>query len=93
VALYQISYDLREQRNYEVIFERIEAYGAWCHALDCGWLVSTEQSAEEIRNDLLQVVDDDDSLLVTRLSGEAAWYGFVPSVSKWLKTQLENAAA
>ncbi len=93
MALYQISYDLRKQRNYEALFERIKAYGSWCHALESSSVISTSQSAVQIRDNLLQAMDGDDGLLVARLSGEAAWYGLGETIRSWLKTQLEGAAA
>jgi len=93
MSLYQISYDLRKQRNYDALYERIKAYGNWCHALESSWVISTAQSAVQVRDNLRQVLDSDDGLLVTRLSGEAAWYGLSETISTWLKTQLESAAA
>lgn len=93
MALYQINYDLRNQRNYDPLFERIKAYGTWCHPLESTWVVSTSQSATQVRDNLRQAMDGDDGLLVTRLAGEAAWYGLNENISNWLKTQLESAAA
>lgn len=93
MALYQISYDLRKQRNYEALFECIKAYGAWCHALESTWVISTSQSAAQVRDNLRLAMDGDDGLLVTRLSGEAAWYGLSETISTWLKAQLASAAA
>lgn len=93
MALYQISYDLRKQRNYQALFERIKAYGNWCHALESNWVISTPQSAVQIRDNLRQAMDGDDGLLVVRLMGEAAWYGLDETVGSWLKTQIESAAA
>ncbi|WP_448099124.1 hypothetical protein [Luteibacter yeojuensis] len=93
MALYQISYDLRKQRNYDALYERIKAYGKWCHALESSWVISTSQSAVQVRDNLRQAMDGDDGLLVTRLSGEAAWYGLNETISTWLKKQLESAAA
>lgn len=93
MSLYQISYDLRKQRNYDALYERIKAYGSWCHALESSWVISTSQTATQVRDNLRQAMDGDDGLLVTRLSGEAAWYGLSKDRSAWLKTQLENAAA
>ena len=93
MALYQITYDLRKQRNYEALFERIKAYGNWCHALESNWVISTSQSAAQVRDNLRLTMDGDDGLLVTRLSGEGAWYGLSETISTWLKTQIESAAA
>lgn len=93
MALYQISYDLRKQRDYDTLFERIKAYGTWCHALESTWVISTFQSAAQVRDNLRLAMDGDDGLLIIRLAGEGAWYGLSESISTWLKTQLESAAA
>lgn len=57
------------------------------------WVISTPQSAAQVRDNLRQSMDGDDGLLVTRLAGEAAWYGLSENISNWLKTQIESAAA
>src|SRR6185437_14650938 len=67
MSLYQISYDLRKQRNYDALYERIKAYGNWCHALESSWVISTPQSAVQVRDNLRQVLDSDDGLLVPPL--------------------------
>lgn len=93
MAVYQISYDLRKQRNYDALYERIKRYGTWCHALESTWVIVTNQSAAQIRDNLKAVMDQDDGLLVTRLQGEAAWYGLGQSNANWLKQALERQAA
>ena len=93
MRVYQISYDLRKQRNYNALYERIKKLGHWGHILESSWVVATNLSATQIRDDLLQTIDSDDGLLVTRLSGEAAWYGLGANIDRWLKEKLETAAA
>lgn len=93
MKVYQVSYDLRKQRNYEALYERIKRYEGWCHALESSWVIATNQSASQIRDNLMQVLDQDDGLLVTRLKGEAAWHGLGQGNSDWLKQQLERQAA
>ena len=90
---YQISYDLRKKRDYSALYERIRKYGTYCHALESSWVVVTTQTATEVRDNIQQVMDQDDGLLVTRLSGEAAWAGLSDEIRKWLKLQLERQAA
>lgn len=93
MGLYQITYDLRKQRDYQSLHARIKAYGTWCRALESTWVISASQSAAQVRDNLLAVMDRDDGLLVTRLQGEAAWYGVPTEVSNWLKNQLQRCAA
>lgn len=90
---YQISYDLRKNRDYAALYERIKQYGNYGHVLESTWVIVTAHSAEQVRDYLAQVMDGDDGLLVTHLAGEAAWRGLSDEVSHWLKGQLERKAA
>lgn len=93
MAVYQIDYDLRKQRNYAPLYERLKTYPQWCKALESTWVISTNQSAVQVRDYLKAVMDADDGLLVTRLQGEAAWYGLSDEVATYLKSMLERQAA
>ena len=93
MKLYQIDYDLRKQRDYAALFDRIRSYGVWCHPLESTWVVATDQTAAQVRDYLAQAMDSDDGLLVTLLASEAAWMNLDPKVSQWLKEQLERRAA
>lgn len=93
MAVYQIDYDLRKQRNYEALYERLKSYSQWCKALKSTWVISSNQSAAQVRDYLKAAMDADDGLLVTRLQGEAAWYGLSEEVSAYLKSMLEGQAA
>ncbi|KHS69945.1 hypothetical protein V6M93_12625 [Pectobacterium brasiliense] len=89
MPVYQINYDLRKQRDYSSLIERIKSYGTWCHPLESAWIIVTDQTAVQIRDNLRAVMDADDGLLVTRLQGEAAWYGLSSKISQWLKDNLQ----
>lgn len=90
MKVYQIDYDLRKQRDYESLYERIRGYPNWCHPLESTWIVASQKSATQIRDDLASVMDSDDGLLVTRLQGEAAWQNLGDRVSQWLKETLNS---
>ena len=90
MKVYQISYDLRKQRDYESLYECIKSYGTYSHALESTWLIATNQTAAQVRDNLAEVMDSDDGLLVTRLQGESAWIGLRDKTTEWLKNQLEN---
>lgn len=92
MKVYQINYDLRNQRNYSTLTDKIKSYGTWAKPLESCWIVATNQSASQIRDGLASVMDNDDGLLVTRLEGEAAWRGLSSEITKWLKEQLGQAA-
>lgn len=93
MKIYQIDYDLRKQRDYESLYQRIKSYPNWCHALESTWLIQSDQSALQIHNHLFGVMDEDDGLLVTQITRDAAWIGVHPKVSEWLKSELGRLAA
>ncbi len=93
MSVYQINYDLRKQRNYQSLYDQIKAYPSWCRPLESCWIISTNQSASQVREHLRAVMDADDGLLITQLNGEAAWYGLDTQVSSHLKDMLERKAA
>lgn len=89
---YIIGYDLmRPGQSYDSLFEAIKSYRTHWHMLDSTWLIRTARSAAEVRDHLMQHIDGNDKLIVARLSGEAAWYGFSDDGSNWLKQQLQAA--
>ncbi|SFK72559.1 hypothetical protein SAMN05518863_109166 [Candidatus Pantoea symbiotica] len=88
MSVYQINYDLRKQKDYSSLIERIKSYGTWCHPLESVWIIVTNQTAPQVRDYLTTVMDRDDGILVTRLQGEAAWYGLSNEVSQWIQSNL-----
>lgn len=96
MRVYQINYDLRRSRDYTSLFKKIESYGAWARPLESCWIIATTQTASQIRDTLVSAIDSDDGLLVTRLSGEAAWRCLnndqANQMTNWLKQQLNQAA-
>lgn len=93
MALYQINYDLRKQRNYEALYQRIKRYGTWCRPLESVWVIRTTESAAQVRDYLRGAMDADDGLLVTALTGEAAWSNLNGLGSDNLKLILQGRAA
>jgi CRISPR/Cas system-associated endoribonuclease Cas2 len=86
MTIHVVTYDLRKSgQNYHGIIERIKAYGIWCHVQGSVWLIKSSQTCEQIRNNLDQALDANDSIFVAKLSGEAAWRGLNLKQSNWLK--------
>jgi hypothetical protein len=90
MKLYQINYDLRKQRDYQSLYQRIKGYGTWCRPLESCWIIATDHTAVQVRDDLQAALDNDDGILVTRLQGESAWKGLSDEVAQWLKNQAPN---
>ena len=84
---YIISYDLRNQKDYQSLYEVIKSYGTWAHISESIWAVSTSSSAKQIRDHLSNVMDGDDRLFVVKSGVEAAWKNVICK-DQWLKNNL-----
>jgi hypothetical protein len=52
------------------------------------WLLITERTAKQIRDELKQYLKEDDRLLVMGYGEGAAWYVFKDDCQTWLKDNL-----
>ena len=84
---YIISYDLRNQRDYESLHEAIKSYGTWAHITESTWAVVTPSPATKVRDNLLGYMDADDRLFVVKSGVEAAWRNIICK-DQWLKDNL-----
>lgn len=87
MATYIISYDLVKKRDYEEIYNAIKSLGKWARVVESTWIVVSEKSCVEVRDYLLEHMDDDDQLFVTKSSGVGAWRN-VRCSNEWLKANL-----
>lgn len=55
--------------------------------LESLWFVKSEKNSTEIRDDLKQVIDNDDGIFVAKLTGQAAWTKVI-STDQFLKDNL-----
>lgn len=92
MSTYIITYDLSEKgQNYDCLHQKLQSYTTHWHAQQSVWFVETSESAAQIRDKLRPCLDNNDKLLVAKLSGEAAWFGYNQKVTSWLKGRLEPA--
>ena len=77
MSSYLISYDLRKPgQDYKDLIATLRSWGA-VRVLLSEWLLSTTATAAQIRDALSPLIDSNDGLLVTGLTGEAAWKGIL----------------
>jgi hypothetical protein len=94
MAVYVIGYDLHPTKGetYGELIEAIKQIGStWWHCLDSTWIVITDLSAVQVRDQLWQHMKADDQLLVmTFTKGTvAAWNGFAKgNCAEWLTNNL-----
>ena len=82
---FEVSYDLRKPgRNYESLWKRLGDWGA-TRVLQSVWIIDRQTTAAQIRDDLAHHIDTNDGLLVTGLTGEAAWRNLEGNSERSLK--------
>ena len=86
---YIITYDLKAVwgQDYTPVYETIKSYGTWAHINGSTWAIVTDENASQIRDKLLLLIQDEDSLFVIKSGKEAAWKN-VRCKNEWLKNNL-----
>ena len=86
---YIVAYDFHKtSQDDNIIVNTLKSYGTYWCARDSVWIVSTDQSASELRDNLKTRLDAYDRLIVARLDGETASAGYAPNIGMWLKANL-----
>lgn len=83
MKIYAICYDLNSPgQDYKPLHDAIKEVGdGWWRYLDSTWLVHTSMSASQIWNTLKGTIDQNDSLLVIRVTNECD--GRLPEQEAW----------
>lgn len=83
-----ISYDLcKSGRNYDDLYKYIKNFPEWARITESAWFVSSDKTCENIRNEIMSIVDSNDRIFVAELNGVAAWYNVICD-SEYLKTHI-----
>lgn len=65
MSKFLVSYDLRHQRDYANLYKKLKSYKYNRHILESVWVVETNESAEELLNNLKSsYLDRDDGVIV-----------------------------
>ena len=91
MPIYIIAYDLQKARGakYDKLFAALEAVGSgYWDCLESTWLVMTDKTPIQIRDELKPHLKSDDRLLVMRYGEGAAWLGFQNECETWLEDNL-----
>ena len=87
---YLVGYDLdKPGQDYADLIARLEGFGTWWHHLDSTWIIKSDLTHIQIRDELQKHIDANDKLLVVNITGDAAaWRGFNEKGAKWLKENI-----
>lgn len=92
-AVQLVTYDLRKRKDYPELFKALNTYPTRWHCLDSVWLLVTPKTAAQVRDHLIQHIDSDDLLFVTRLGQGAGWtLSFSEECREWLKKHLADVS-
>lgn len=86
--VYLITYDINTAvKNYDDLYTAIKGIsGDFQHPLESTWLVSTNESIENLYNMLRPLITDKDRLLILRMNNR--YYGWLSkNVWDWLKNR------
>jgi CRISPR/Cas system-associated endoribonuclease Cas2 len=89
MAVYAITYDLHNPgQKYSEVSDKIKSLGSWMKHFDSFWLLSTNShTAVEIRDELKKIVDENDKILVAKLSGNWATWNVTEPGKDWIRKQ------
>ncbi|MFZ5794682.1 MAG: hypothetical protein ACOY4B_09485 [Pseudomonadota bacterium] len=88
MATYLVIYDLLSPgQDYSAIHAKIKTYKTWARPTESTWIIVTTKSAEEIRDDIENCIDENYRLLIVKSGTESAWTNLRCS-NEWLQKNL-----
>ena len=83
-----VSYDLcQPERDYASLYKALKSFSKWGRLTESTWAIITHRNCVEIRDYLMQFVDNDDRLIVILGGRSAAWVKVIAD-NNWVKENL-----
>ena len=90
----QINYDLRKPgRSYQPLYDYIKGHGSWCHLLESCWLVRSNKTAAQVRDDLKRLVESNDEIATFDVTQDRWGTNFSDRRTEWLHNNMGFAQA
>ncbi len=87
--VYLVAFNLQNKRHHYDIFLDALQMTNWFNFFDNAWLISTDESAQEITERLERYIKEGDFLLVIRVTDE--YYGLLPDEAwDWLQKERSS---
>ncbi|ACT58031.1 hypothetical protein [Hirschia baltica] len=89
MAVFLISYDLHNDRNYDALYEAFDEQNVG-RILESTWLGELHASTREVREWVQSLLDEDDTILVIKMKPKHGWAGtqLVEGASSWIRSLL-----
>ena len=85
---YIVLYDLcNPGRKYDQLYLHLRNYEKWGRLTESAWAIVTAKSYDQIRDELRNLIDENDRLIVVRSGQQAAWTQVMAS-NEWVKENL-----
>ncbi len=90
MATHLVTYDLNAPgRDYTALYDAIKTATYWAHPVESVWLIVTDLTPVEVRDNLTAIMDANDRLMVINVTSDAAaWIGIPTNVSNWIQQHL-----
>lgn len=86
-----ITYDIAQSGDfngvYNALIDRIKSYGTWAHINKSCWAIKAAATAVNVRDFLLTVMRQGDSLFVVQSAHIAAWHNPICN-NDWLRGNI-----
>ena len=89
-ATLMVAYYLKKSdRDYESLINYLKSFGTWWHYLDSAWLVVTDLSASQLRDNLIKYIDSADELFIMDVTDDDwATVGLTKQATDWLQQNM-----
>jgi hypothetical protein len=88
---YLISYDLglpETRDDYRKLISYIKSLELWANPLKSVWLVQTNKTAKDLRDELKNATDSNDSILVIEVNDHWATSRITKEVTDWMQEYI-----
>ena len=89
MTCYIAAFEVADVQDKNALVERLKSYRTYCPINNNCWAIISNQTAAQVRDDLMAVIKTTDKIFVVKSGVEAAWrnvYG--EKNSDWLKEKL-----
>ena len=80
-------------RAYRPTYEYLKSFPAWCHLMDSLWLVRTDTGVADMRNQLDEIIGDNDVFAVFDVTGADWATNFANDQTMWMMSNMDHAHA
>lgn len=87
MSVYAVTYDLHKPtKDYEKLIEQLKLIQPCIHPFESFWIIDSNKKTNEIRDQLENYIDNNDSILVIRMYKNWSSFNLSQNNVDWLKS-------